>query len=160
VVTGRSGTIGEVRYIEIDFWPLNTSLYVCDFHGNAPKFVSILLQAMQIQKFLSGTGVPTLNRNIIHPVQVPLPQLLEQLEIVSKTEELFSDIEQTNSLIVAVMSQVDQLRQSILKDAFIGKLVLQDPADEPADKLLERIKAERFSKKINNNQLEFSPYVK
>jgi restriction endonuclease S subunit len=90
VATGRSGTIGEVRYIELDFWPLNTSLYVCDFHGNAPKFVLILLQAMQIQKFLSRTGVPTLNRNIIPPIQVPLPQLPEQLEIISKTEQLFS----------------------------------------------------------------------
>jgi type I restriction enzyme S subunit len=154
VVTGRSGTIGEVRYIESDFWPLNTALYVCDFHGNEPKFVSILLQAMQIQKFLSGTGVPTLNRNNIHPVQVPLPQLPEQLEIVSKAEQLFSLIEQINTSITLALSQSDQLRQSILKDAFIGKLVPQEPKDEPAEKLLERKKAERLGKNKSNSHLE------
>jgi type I restriction enzyme S subunit len=143
-----------VRYIESDFWPLNTALYVCDFHGNEPKFVSILLQAMQIQKFLSGTGVPTLNRNNIHPVQVPLPQLPEQLEIVSKAEQLFSLIEQINTSITLALSQSDQLRQSILKDAFIGKLVPQEPKDEPAEKLLERKKAERLGKNKSNSHLE------
>jgi type I restriction enzyme, S subunit len=155
VVTGRSGTIGEVRFIESDFWPLNTTLFVCDFHGNDPKFVSILLQAMQIKKFLSGTGVPTLNRNIVHPVQVPLPQLQEQKEIVAKVEELFSIAEKTDSSIHIINQQIDRLSQSILRNAFWGKLVSQNPTDEPADRLLERIKAEQLTNKSKNkNQVE------
>jgi type I restriction enzyme S subunit len=160
VITGRSGTIGEVRYIESDFWPLNTTLYVCDFHGNDPKFVSILLQALQTQKFLSGTGVPTLNRNVIHPVQVPLPQLKEQKEIVAKVEALFSIAERTSTSIEIIIQQVDRLRQSILSDAFRGRLVPQQPGDESAERLLERIKAERLGNKSRNYQVELSQYVK
>ena len=44
VVTGRYGTLGEVFYIEEDYWPLNTALYVTDFKGNHPRFVSYLLK--------------------------------------------------------------------------------------------------------------------
>jgi type I restriction enzyme, S subunit len=44
VITGRSGTIGKVHFVEKGFWPLNTSLYVKDFHGNDPKFIARLLQ--------------------------------------------------------------------------------------------------------------------
>jgi type I restriction enzyme S subunit len=44
VVTGRSGSIGNVFFIEEEFWPLNTVLYVKDFHGNDPRFVFHLLK--------------------------------------------------------------------------------------------------------------------
>jgi type I restriction enzyme, S subunit len=44
VVTGRYGTLGEVFYIEQDYWPLNTALYVTDFKGNHPRFVAYFLQ--------------------------------------------------------------------------------------------------------------------
>ena len=47
VVTGRSGTIGKVHYVETDYWPLNTSLYVTNFHGNHPKWVFYMLQAFK-----------------------------------------------------------------------------------------------------------------
>jgi type I restriction enzyme, S subunit len=49
VVTGRYGTIGEVFYIESAFWPLNTTLFVRDFHGNDPLFVSYLLRTVDFQ---------------------------------------------------------------------------------------------------------------
>jgi type I restriction enzyme, S subunit len=63
VVTGRSGSIGNVFYIEDSFWPLNTTLYVRDFHGNSPRFVYYMLIAFDLKKYAGGTGVPTLNRN-------------------------------------------------------------------------------------------------
>lgn len=81
VVTGRSGTIGKVHYVECDFWPLNTSLFVKEFHGNHPKFIFYLLNQLHLERFYEGTGVPTLNRNNIHSVQVPLPPLAEQKRI-------------------------------------------------------------------------------
>jgi type I restriction enzyme S subunit len=81
VVTGRSGTIGKVHYVEGGYWPLNTSLYVKDFHGNHRKFVFYLLRNMQLQRYCEGTGVPTLNRNNVHGVEIPLPPLSEQKRI-------------------------------------------------------------------------------
>ena len=65
VITGRSGTIGKVHYSENDIWPLNTALYVKDFKGNFPKYVYYFLRSFNLKKYSSGTGVPTLNRNIL-----------------------------------------------------------------------------------------------
>lgn len=81
VVTGRSGTIGKVHYVDRDFWPLNTSLFVNNFHGNHPKFIYYLLSQMHLERFHEGTGVPTLNRNNVHGVEIPLPPLSEQKRI-------------------------------------------------------------------------------
>ena len=91
VVTGRSGTIGKVHYIERDYWPLNTSLFVKDFHGNHPKFIFYLLRNMRLERFHEGTGVPTLNRNNVHVVDVSLPPLPEQkriAEILDKADNI------------------------------------------------------------------------
>jgi type I restriction enzyme S subunit len=83
VVTGRSGTIGKVHYVEGDYWPLNTSLYVTDFHGNHPKWVYYMLQAFKLERFVEGAGVPTLNRNLVHGEKIPLPPLPEQIRIAA-----------------------------------------------------------------------------
>ena len=81
VVTGRSGTIGKVHYVPTGYWPLNTSLFVKDFHGNHPKFIYYLLSQMRLEQYYEGTGVPTLNRNNIHSIEIPLPPLSEQKRI-------------------------------------------------------------------------------
>jgi type I restriction enzyme S subunit len=61
VVTGRSGSIGNVFFVEENFWPLNTVLYVKNFNGNDPRFIFHLLKQFDLQRFASGSGVPTLN---------------------------------------------------------------------------------------------------
>ncbi|MER9403674.1 restriction endonuclease subunit S [Mesorhizobium caraganae] len=81
VVTGRSGTIGKVNYIKERYWPLNTTLYVRDFKGSEPEFVYRFLEHFPLTEFQSGTGVPTLNRNDIHPIDVVFPPLDEQRRI-------------------------------------------------------------------------------
>jgi len=56
IVTGRSGTIGNVFIIEKDFWPHNTALWVTDFKGNHPKFIYYLILSLQFEKYLAGSG--------------------------------------------------------------------------------------------------------
>jgi type I restriction enzyme S subunit len=73
VVTGRSGTIGEVLYIQEDFWPLNTSLWVKEFPNSEPLYAYFLLSSLDLKQFNSGAAVPTLNRNDIHGVKVMVP---------------------------------------------------------------------------------------
>jgi type I restriction enzyme S subunit len=92
VVTGRSGSIGNVFFIEEDFWPLNTVLYIKDFHGNDPRFVFHLLKKFDLKRFASGAGVPTLNRNFVHDELVNVPPLSEQQRIVGILDEAFDGI--------------------------------------------------------------------
>ena len=83
VITGRSGTIGKVHYCEEDFWPLNTALYVMDFHGNHPRWIYYMLSNFKLERFSEGAGVPTLNRNLVHDELIPLPPLSEQKRIAA-----------------------------------------------------------------------------
>ena len=92
VATGRSGSIGNVFFIEEDFWPLNTVLYVKDFHGNEPRFVFHLLKNFDLKRFATGAGVPTLNRNFVHDELVNVPPLAEQQRIVGLLYEAFEGL--------------------------------------------------------------------
>ena len=81
VVLGRSGSLGGGQFIKMDFWPLNTTLWVKDFKGNDPRFCYYLLRSLDLAQFNAGSGVPTLNRNHVHPLPVTVPPLPEQRAI-------------------------------------------------------------------------------
>jgi type I restriction enzyme S subunit len=73
VVTGRYGTLGQVFFVERDFWPLNTTLYVRDFKGNDPRFVSYFLRDIDFFVYSDKAAVPGLNRNHLHQARVRIP---------------------------------------------------------------------------------------
>ncbi|MEV5498688.1 restriction endonuclease subunit S [Nonomuraea fuscirosea] len=82
VVVGRAGaSMGHATYCDVDFWPLNTSLYVTDFLGNDPRFVYYLLGQIDFSGFNSGAAQPMLNRNYIKQIPIIIPSLHEQREI-------------------------------------------------------------------------------
>ena len=81
IVTGRSGTIGKLHYIEDDYWPHNTTLWVTDFYGNNQKFIYYMYQCLDLSRFSTGSGVPTLNRNDVHDEVVCIPSVGEQKKI-------------------------------------------------------------------------------
>jgi len=73
VVTGRSGTIGDVLYVQEDFWPLNTALWVKDFPQAEPLYAYYVLSSLDLKQLNSGAAVPTLNRNDIHGFDTLIP---------------------------------------------------------------------------------------
>ena len=82
VTVGRSGaSFGVVSYSPVDYWPLNTALYVTDFHGNDQRFAYYFLRHFDFRSFNSGSAQPSLNRNFIHPIPVVVPLLPEQRAI-------------------------------------------------------------------------------
>lgn len=93
---------------------------------------------------------------------VPLPPVLEQKAICEEILRQFSILEEEEKIVTQGLMYSERLRQSILKEAFLGRLVPQNPDDEPAERLLERIKAERYSnnKSKSDTQVELSRYVK
>jgi type I restriction enzyme S subunit len=114
VVTGRSGTIGKVHYVEGDYWPLNTALYVTDFHGNHPKWVYYMLQAFKLERFVEGAGVPTLNRNLFHSEEIPLPPLPEQKRIAAILDKADS-LRRKNQQAIQL---ADQFLRAVFLDMF------------------------------------------
>lgn len=74
VVTGRYGTLGEVFYLEQDYWPLNTALYVVDFKGTHPKFASYLLKHVLRDYQSDKAAVPGVDRNVLHELKIRCPE--------------------------------------------------------------------------------------
>ncbi len=114
VVMGRSGTIGKVTYIEQNYWPHNTSLWVTDFKDNIPKFIFYKLQKLNYAKFNSGSGVPTLNRNDVHIEKILLPPLPEQEKIAEILSCWDDGIEKLSALIEKKKIQKKALMQQLL----------------------------------------------
>jgi type I restriction enzyme, S subunit len=81
VVTGRYGTIGEVFFLEQDYWPLNTALYVIDFKGNDPKFLAYFLRNTLRGYQSEKAAVPGVDRNVLHEIKVRAPDRTTQLRI-------------------------------------------------------------------------------
>ena len=118
VITGRSGSIGKLTYIEKDYWPHNTCLYVKDFHTNNPKFIYYLLHSLDFKKYAAGVSVPTLNRNSIHSALLPLPPLPTQKKIASILSTVDKKIEAEENKKKAI----DELFKSLLHNLMTGKI--------------------------------------
>jgi len=115
VVTGRYGTIGEVFYIEQDFWPLNTTLYVRDFKGNDPRFVSYFLRTVDYLAYSDKAAVPGVNRNHLHQATVLWPPIEEQKAIAHILGTLDDKIESNRRM----NETLDRMARAIFKSWFV-----------------------------------------
>jgi type I restriction enzyme, S subunit len=115
VVTGRYGTLGEVFYIEEDFWPLNTALYVRDFKGNHPRFVAALLSTLDLGRRGGAAAVPGVNRNHLHVLPVTIPDPATQVRIGEVLVALDDLIENTRRRIALL----EQMAQTIYREWFV-----------------------------------------
>ena len=111
--------------------------YVCTYI-NSQRGRAYIAQVRNQQ-----VGQANVNGTKLAAMTLPFPPLAEQRRIVAEVERRLSVIQQAEATVEASLTRADRLRQSILKQAFSGKLVLQDPDDEPASALLERIRSER-----------------
>lgn len=114
VVTGRSGTIGKLHYIEGNYWPHNTSLWVTSFKGNSPKFIYYLYQKLNLGRFGSGSGVPTLNRNDVHDAVVMIPSFKEQ----ERLAEYLTHLDHLITLHQRKYSRLCNIKKSMLERMF------------------------------------------
>ena len=88
----------------------------------------------------TGTTFKEISKSKLREIDILIPTLNEQKEIIAKIEQGFSLIENSQRIVNSTLQTLETMRMSVLKQAFQGKLVPQDPNDEPASVLLERIK--------------------
>ncbi|MDR2943038.1 MAG: restriction endonuclease subunit S [Treponema sp.] len=152
VIISRSGTVGELCLVpqELDGSLMSTNLIRVTLDENViiPKFFVFLFQSKgividQVKELCKGSTRAFLNQTILKKISFPLLSIDEQQQIINAIESRLSVCEKLEQAIDQTLALSDSLRQSILKKAFKGRLVPQDPNDEPAEKLLERIRAEK-----------------
>jgi type I restriction enzyme S subunit len=113
--------------------------------GVITEFIEFFIRTARekLDTYAPATAQKNINLEILEKVGIPLPPTAEQNEIFSQAWERLSSIDAVEGELARQFAAVNALRQSILKAAFSGKLVPQDPNDEPAEELLKRISAER-----------------
>ena len=145
LITCKGSGVGKMAWCDI-----------CDAHiarqimalrcvdGLLSGFLEIVISAMLSNIRSKANGlIPGLSREIILEMMFPLPSLEEQKRICSKSREILSYIDGLNSQKSELVGSVGILKSKILDLAIRGQLVPQDPNDEPASVLLERIRAEK-----------------
>ncbi len=151
---GEGKTRGMVSELRIEA-TVNQALGALVFADSAVlvrSFIKVFLTSnyVQLRRQAAGGMQPNLNLGIVKQIAVPLPSLDEQTRIVGEVASRVSQIEDAETTIEHGLLRASRLRQSILKNAFEGKLVPQDPGDEPASVLLERLRASQLDHDTKN----------
>ena len=114
IITGRSGTIGKVYLANKEYWPLNTSLFSIETYGNNLIYLQYLVTLYDLKRFVEGTGVPTLNRNMFHNKKIIEVPINEQNTFASFVEE----VDKSRSRIQKSLEASQELFDSLMQDYF------------------------------------------
>ena len=122
IAVGRSGSVGKVFVYET-CWAHNTILYVDDFKGNNPYYLVYLLKSLNLTSYGGGSAVPTLNRNVLHPLPVGYTSnKKEQATIVACLDNLNDKCQTLQENYQKTLTLCDDLKQALLRKAFNGEL--------------------------------------
>ena len=122
LVTGRYGSIGELFYLDGPHWPLNTSLWVKDFHGNEIKFAYYLLSRIDFRSLSDKTGVPGVNRNDVHKLQTAKPKLPEQQKIAA----FLGAVDEKIGQLTRKKALLEDYKKGCMQQLFTQKLRFKD----------------------------------
>lgn len=129
IVTGRSGSLGTVSYINTDFWPLNTTLWGKEFPLGSPYFAFFLLQSIDLKSFNAGAAVPTLNRNDIHGLPFNLPPN----DLVQKFDEIVKPMFELKFLLEQKITNLRTQRDLLLPKLISSEIDVSEAAEAAQD---------------------------
>ena len=141
---GRQGALcGNLNYATGKFYATEHAVVVECFANTHPRWAFHFLNTLNLNQYATATAQPGLSVKTINEVKIPLPPLAEQQRIVATIESAFMAVDEIERIKADLQSAITTTKQKILSLAVSGKLVPQNPSDEPASVLLDRIKAER-----------------
>ena len=139
-IIGRQGALcGNVNLARGEFYATEHAVVVERYGNTDLMWAYYTLISLNLNQYATATAQPGLAVNIINEVNIPLPPYAEQIRISEEIERWFSLIDIIESGKASLQTSVKQAKAKILDLAIHGKLVPQDPADEPASELLRRI---------------------
>jgi type I restriction enzyme S subunit len=121
VVLGRKGTLGRTYYVDRDYWPHDTTLWVRDFKGNDPRFVYYFFSNLDFRYLDVGSANPTLNRNHVHPLPTTWPPITEQRAI----SKVLGDLDDKIASNITVTNLCDVLWRAAASEV-LGQLEVDD----------------------------------
>ncbi|MDD2518915.1 MAG: restriction endonuclease subunit S [Bacilli bacterium] len=122
IIVGRKGSVGSVHFSNENCWPIDTTYFVKPTDSLNFKFIFFLLESLNLFQLDKSTTIPGLNRDNIYEQVIGLPPLNEQNRIVLKLEEVLSSLDKSKEQLENSLNQLNFYKQSILKQAFEGKL--------------------------------------
>ncbi|MCY4452665.1 MAG: restriction endonuclease subunit S [Immundisolibacterales bacterium] len=130
IVTGRYGTIGQFHLMNQPYWPLNTTLYSIDLHGNEPRFLRYMLMHMGPLFLLHAvkSAVPGVDRNDIHADHTALPNWTEQQEIADYLDRETGKIDALVAKVREAIERLKELRAALISAAVTGKIDVRGAA--------------------------------
>ena len=150
IIVGRKGGAGLVHFSSKPCWVIDTAYYTEVDVALDLKLGVYWLRSLRLEAFDRSTAIPILSRDDYSAIEIPFPPKKEQSRIVSKIDELFSDLDAGVAALERARANLKRYRAAVLKAAVEGRLTAAwrkaHPAAEPAGKLLARILAERRKK--------------
>ncbi|MGH3118342.1 MAG: hypothetical protein ACRDQ2_14765, partial [Gaiellales bacterium] len=138
VVMGRYGSTDAVFFLDTDFWPHNTALFVTDFHGNRPRWCYFMLRTISKGDHAGKSAVPGVDRKDLFEIGVATPPVSEQDGIVAWIETGSAKLDRAIAAAQREINLLREYRTCLVADVVTGKLdvreaaaQLPDEADEP-----------------------------
>jgi type I restriction enzyme S subunit len=138
VVMGRYGSTDAVFFIQEDFWPHNTALFVTDFQGNRPRWCYYLLRTISKADHAGKSAVPGVDRKDLYQIMVPVPPVSEQDVLVVEIETESADLDKAISSANHEISLLSEYRTRLIADLVTGKLDVREAAASLPDETGEQ----------------------
>lgn len=116
IVIGRKGTLGTVHFLNMSYWPHDTTLWVKDFKGNDPRFLYYFLKTLRLENFDTGSSNPTLNRNHLHKIDVIFPANVETQRKIAGILSAYDDLIENNRRRIAIL---ERMAEELYREWFV-----------------------------------------
>jgi len=122
IIIGRKGTIGAPQYVDVPFWPIDTTFYAIISADNSSRFLHYLLSTVKWESYNEASGVPSLSANTVHDIEIYLPSFHEQIAIAA----VLSDIDAEIEALERRRAKVQALKQGLMQELLTGRIRLVD----------------------------------